>query len=246
MSVSAEKPGGTQPNLLGVGAAWLSVSSRGGRAAGTLVEALGAARKRGWRCGLLGLRGGDAAGSRLARGIVARGLDDLGVVYLDRPTPVSHPATGCADPAFGLFEFGMPKQLRRRHFRDAAAQADAVLVDTSLPAAALTRVLDTAAMPVLVVESEVGDAARLLPLLPRLHAVVVRETTLRRILDLSPTASLGTLSTAIGRYGARVLVAIGEPLGYRFSGGAFTLSGRPVRRGASLADAVAAELDALR
>lgn len=232
------------PYLLGVGAAWLSASPRESLAAGTLVEALCAARKQGWRCGLLGLRGGDAPGSRLARSIGARGLDDLGVVYLDRTTPVADRDGGCSGPAFGLFEFGMAKQLRRRHFRDAAARADAILVDTSLPAAALARVLDTATVPVVGVESEVGDAASLLPLLPRLRAAVIRETTLRRILGVAPTASLGTVSMALGRSGT--VVAVGEALSFRFSNGSATLGNHRDRRGEGLAKAVAAELAAVR
>jgi hypothetical protein len=246
VSDSAEAQGAKARCLLGVGAAWLSASPRGSRAAGALVEALCAARKQGWQCGLLGLRGGDAAGSRLARSIGARGLDDLGVVYLDRATPVEDRDGGCAGPAFGLFELGMAKQLRRRHFHDAAARADAILVDTSLPAAALARVLDTAAVPVLAIESAAGDAARLLPLLPRLRAAVMREATLRRVLGVAPAASLGTISTALGRNGAGTVVAVGEALSFRFTGGSATLGNHRDRRCAGLAEAVAAELAAIR
>lgn len=232
------------PYLLGVGAAWLSVSPQGNRAAGGLVAGLCAAKTRGWRCGLLSLRGGDAAGSRLARSISARGVDDLGVVYLDRPTPAADRDGSCADPAFGLFEFGIGKQLRRRHFRDAAARADAILVDDSLPPAALARVLNAAAVPVLAIESGIGDAARLLPLLQRLRAAVMREATLRRIIGVAPAASLGAVSAALGREGT--VVAVGEALSFRFSDGSATLAVHRDRRGTGLAEAFAAELAAIR
>jgi sugar/nucleoside kinase (ribokinase family) len=236
-----------RPRLLGVGAAWLAERPRGARAGGAVVDTLIAASKDGWRCGMLSLRGGDSAGSRLARSIAGRGIHDLGVVYLDRETPVERSGGDRTTPAFGLYEFGFSKQLRRRHFRDAAANADAIVVDTSLPEAALARLLQNAKIPVVAVESELGDAARLRPFLPDLAAVVLHEAILRRTLGLTRTASLGTIAGALAKAGATgVVIAVGEAVSFRFAGGSATLS-RPARtRVGALAAAAAAELAALR
>jgi sugar/nucleoside kinase (ribokinase family) len=136
------------PHLFAVGGAHMD---RRGRVAGphvpeasnpgTMREDVGggafnaarAAAQRGVSVSFMSLRGGDAAGQRVAEAIEEAGIEDCSAVFLDRTTP-SYTAiltregdlvTGLAD--MGLYDIGFARQLRRRRVRDAVAAADAIL-----------------------------------------------------------------------------------------------------------------------
>ncbi|MCR4269430.1 PfkB family carbohydrate kinase, partial [Nitratireductor sp. ZSWI3] len=110
---------------------------------GGVFNAARAAALRGAAVSLMSMRGGDAAGERVADAIERAGFEDLSAVFLDRATPsytaiLDHEGeliTGLAD--MELYELAFPKQMRRRKCREAAAAADAILCDANLPEAAI-------------------------------------------------------------------------------------------------------------
>ncbi|HVW57001.1 MAG TPA: carbohydrate kinase family protein [Rhizobiaceae bacterium] len=116
---------------------------------GGAFNALRNAVQRGVAGSLVSLRGGDSAGESVALAVEAAAIKDLSATFLDRATP-SYTAfidsggdviAGLADTA--LYEL-FPKQVMRRHIRDAIQSADAILADANLPAAALVRVASLA------------------------------------------------------------------------------------------------------
>ncbi len=209
--------------ILGVGAAWLAREGATLTVRGTVPEILGSVESVGFRSGLFSVRGGDEAGATLAQHLTTARIDDLSSTFLDRATPVEND-DGNRDPAFGLFEFALPKQLRRRSFRDAAARAAAVVVDCSLPEAAFSRALDATQAPVIGVETGVGDPVRLLMHANRFAALVFAEATARQVLDVRPRGSLGALRGALQeRQIACPLLAVNQAVSYRLNGAEATL-----------------------
>ena len=112
---------------------------------GGAFNALRNAAQRGIDCSLMSVRGADSAGENVARAILQANIRDLSAVFLDRAT-ASYTAlidrdgdviAGLAD--MELYEIVFAKQLRRSKARDEIADADAVLCDANLPAAALER-----------------------------------------------------------------------------------------------------------
>src|SRR5690606_13167646 len=128
---------------------------------------------------------GDRAGVSLARGIASLGFDDLSAVFMDRATPVADEDEEIPlGKAAGIYAAAFDKQLRRHPFRDAMAEATALVIDTSLSAAAISRAIEASKVPVAALACGLGDTARLLPFLPRLHAVALGEMELRAMLSL--------------------------------------------------------------
>lgn len=112
-------------------------------AGGGVFNAARMAVQRGVSVSLLSLRGGDAAGQRVAMAIEDAGIADFSATFLDRTTP-SYTAIlsetgdliiGLAD--MELYEIAFARQLRRRKIRDATAEADALLCDANMPAEAV-------------------------------------------------------------------------------------------------------------
>src|SRR3954469_4442092 len=112
---------------------------------GGAFNALRNAVQRDIGCSLMSVRGADSAGDNVARAIHDAKIRDLSAVFLDRAT-ASYTAlidrdgevlAGLAD--MELYEIVFAKQLRRSKARDEIAEADAILCDANLPAAALDR-----------------------------------------------------------------------------------------------------------
>jgi len=89
------------------------------------------------------VRGGDAGGRAVEESAAEFGVDYRPLTYLDRATP-SYSAVlerdgnlviGVAD--MSLYDWFSPRQLSRRIFRDAIAEADCILCDANLPEATL-------------------------------------------------------------------------------------------------------------
>jgi len=152
----------TPPRLLAIGGAHVDRRGRatvpfvtGASNPGIMQEEIGggvfnAARAASWRgaaVSLLSVRGGDAAGEAVGSAIAAAGIRDLSVTFLDRRTASytailddrGDVAAALADMA--LYDQVFVKQMGRRAARDAAAAADALLLDANLPAAAIGRAL---------------------------------------------------------------------------------------------------------
>lgn len=117
---------------------------------GVVFNALRNAMRRGVSASLLSVRGGDAAGDRVARAIADAGIDDLSAVFLDRSTP-SYTAlldrdgeliAGLAD--MGLYDLAFAKLLARSKVRESIAASDAILCDANLSEAALARLVASA------------------------------------------------------------------------------------------------------
>jgi len=147
-------------------------------AGGGMLNALRAARREGVAATLVSTRGGDAAGETVARAIAEAGIADHSAIFLDRSTP-SYTAildeTGDVVAALadmGLYDAAFERQLRRKGIREIVAGADHILTDANLPAAAIARLLDTAAgRPVHAIAISPAKAVRLAPHLARLDGL---------------------------------------------------------------------------
>lgn len=127
---------------------------------------------------LMSVRGGDAAGEAVASAVQRAGVLDLSAIFLDRATP-SYTAildrdgeviAALAD--MDLYEVAFPKQLRRSKLREVVAQADAVLCDANLPAAALETLCRSAGeKPVFAIAISPAKAPRLAGVLGSLRAL---------------------------------------------------------------------------
>ncbi|WP_173932121.1 carbohydrate kinase family protein [Chelativorans sp. Marseille-P2723] len=173
---------------------------------GSVFNAARAAAQRGCSVSLLSLRGGDAAGERVAEAIEAAGIEDLSANFLDRATP-SYTAilteqgdlvTALAD--MQLYEAAFAKQLRRRKLREAAMKADAVLCDANMPADAIAQLLDLAGDKwVYAIAVSPAKVGRLLPMLARFSCVFMNRGEACALTGISPEAP--------NRHLARELVA---------------------------------------
>ncbi|TPK72647.1 carbohydrate kinase family protein [Mesorhizobium sp. B2-4-17] len=142
---------------------------------GGVFNALRSTVRRGVSASLLSVRGGDAAGDIVSRGIAEAGIKDLSAVFLDRTTP-SYTAlidregeliVGFADMV--LYDLAFPKQIRRSKMREVVANADAILCDANLPASALERLVSLAAgKPVFAIAISPAKVTRLIPVLGEL------------------------------------------------------------------------------
>lgn len=140
--------------------------------AARIASALGAS------VSLMSLRGGDTAGEAVGAAVRAAGIKDLSAVFLDRATP-SYTAildqdgdvvAALAD--MELYEIAFAKQMRRSRLREAVAQADAVLCDANLPAAALTALCGAAgSKPIFAIAISPAKAVRLAGVLGSLSAL---------------------------------------------------------------------------
>jgi sugar/nucleoside kinase (ribokinase family) len=178
--------------------------------------------RRGVSVRLMSVRGGDAAGATVADAIKHAGIEDLSSVHLDRTTPgylalIDRDGTliaGLADMA--LYETAFARQLARRKLREAAAGADAVLLDANLPEAAVARLLRIApsGKPVFAIAISPAKVVRLAAFLPRIAALFMN---LREARVLAAAPSPADAATC-----ARILLAMG------LNGGTITDGGRPV------------------
>lgn len=174
---------------------------------GGTLNALRNAVQRGLACSLVSVRGGDAAGDRVAHALAEAGIADLSATFLDRATP-SYTAlldrngeliAGFAD--MGLYDLAFPKQLRRSSIRDAIGRHDAVLCDANVPQAGLERLVAASGdRPVFAIGVSPAKIVRMRVILPSLACMFmnVREAlALADIAEGGPAAIVGRLR-AIG------------------------------------------------
>lgn len=218
-------PGGPAPSVLLIGAAHVDRRARAGGPfhpaasnPGTLSDMPGGAafnagvalRALGCRVGLVGARGGDADGRRIAAEIEAVGLSDLSVTFLDRKTPTytailddrGELVAGVADMA--LYDRLGPKTLRRRVVRDAVARADALLIDANLPPDTIAAAIEAAeGRPVAAIGVSPAKVRRLLPVLPQLAAIFLSRAEAAALAEMTATTNLGLICKLFAELGAR-------------------------------------------
>ena len=182
----------TAPRLLAIGGAHLD---RRGQVSGeyipavsnpgTMREEIGGGAFNALRnavdCGVEGslfsVRGGDAAGLRVAGEVSDWRIEDLSVTFLDRATP-SYTAlldrngdliAGLADMA--LYDLALGRQMRRRGLRDAVAACDALLCDANMPADGIERLARLTDKPLHGIAVSPAKVVRLMGVLPRLDCL---------------------------------------------------------------------------
>lgn len=242
------------PHLLAVGGAHIDRRGRmagfyvpGASNPGTMREDIGGGAFNAVRCAvgrgiaasLLSVRGGDAAGESVARAIGEAGIRDLSAVFLDRTTP-SYTAlldrdgeliAGFAD--MGLYDLAFPKQMKRSKVREAVGEADAVLCDANLPAAALEQLLQHAAgMPAFAIAVSPAKAVRLTPVLGRLSVLFMNRRESAVLTGLEEHEAGSALVAALRGKGLKagvVTCGSGPVLGFDETG-VFALSPPAPRR----------------
>ncbi|WP_102959139.1 carbohydrate kinase family protein [Mangrovicella endophytica] len=147
---------------------------------------------------VVGARGGDTAGNEVAVAIARAGMIDAGVVWLDRRTP-SYTAVldcdgelivGVAD--MGLYDLLTARALSRKHFRDLAAKADALLVDANLPESGLRHLAALAdGRPIAAIGVSPAKAPRLGGILPFLSVAFLSKAEASALLDSLETEAHG-------------------------------------------------------
>ncbi|MEF2550612.1 carbohydrate kinase family protein [Aurantimonas sp. A2-1-M11] len=118
---------------------------------GSAFNAVQAMVQAGAGVSLHSARGGDPDGRRVTEAILALGVTDLSVTWLDRTTPTytavlddkGELVAGIADMA--LYDLMVPRLFTRSAVRTAIARADGILVDANLPAASIAAVTGQAA-----------------------------------------------------------------------------------------------------
>ncbi len=211
-------------------------------AGGGTLNALRNAVQRGVAARLVSVRGGDQAGELVARTLAEWEIDDLSATFLDRVTP-SYTAfldaegeliAGLADMT--LYEQAFPRIVGRRHVRAAIGEADAVLVDANVPAAALEAVAGMASGPVYAIAISPAKAGRLAGILDRLACLSLTRREIERLADGSdPADALRFLRD--GGCGSAIVSRGSEPLIGFDADGLFSLSPPPV---AAVADVTGA------
>lgn len=199
---------------------------------GGVFNALRTTVRRGVSASLLSLRGGDAAGETVARAIREAGIEDLSAVFLDRTTP-SYTAildaegelvVGFADMA--LYDLAFPKQMRRAKLREAAAAADALLVDANLPGSALERLAGLAQeKPIFAIAISPAKAVRLKPVLGRLACLFMNRREAAALTGLGqdvPPAEIVAGLRGLGLAGGVISAGAGPVVGFDTEG-AFTV-----------------------
>lgn len=214
--------------------------------------------RRGITVSLVSLRGGDVAGERVTLAIESAGIEDLSATFLDRATP-SYTAiltrdgelvTGLAD--MELYEIGFPKQLRRRKFREAAREADALLADANIPAEAFAFFAGLAPeKPLFAIAVSPAKAPRLLPSLGRISCLFMNRREACHLAGLSLGSEPRAAAKALASMGLRAGVITGGGMPALCFGQAllFEIAPPPARRiadvtgaGDALAGATAAAL----
>jgi sugar/nucleoside kinase (ribokinase family) len=224
------------PHLLGVGGAHIDRRGQvtatyvpgasnpgvlGEEVGGGVFNALRNARQRHVRASIISVRGGDMAGDAVARAIETSGISDLSAVFLDRSTP-SYTAllddkgdliAGLAD--MGLYEMAFPKQIARSKVRSAIAEADAILCDTNVPAAGLSRLFALrSSKPVYAIAISPAKAIRLDRLLPEIACLFMNGKEAARLAGMDDGAQAGALATALRAKGlaSGVITSGGNPV----------------------------------
>ncbi|MGD9913670.1 MAG: carbohydrate kinase family protein [Rhizobiaceae bacterium] len=220
-----------RPRLLVVGGAHIDRRGQvrgpyvpGASNPGTLSEEIGGggfnaarnAAQRGVSASMLSVRGGDAAGNAVAEAIRQARIADLSAVFLDRRT-ASYTAmvqedgeviAGLAD--MQLYDAAFPRILARSGFRAAAAEADAILCDANLPAAALARVAATG-KPLYGIAISPAKAVRLEGLLDAFSCLFLNRREASVLCGLPADADFVETAAALAAKGLRAAVVTAGP-----------------------------------
>jgi len=160
---------------------------------------------------LFSVRGGDAAGLRVAREAADWRIVDLSATFLDRATP-SYTAildrngdlvAGLADMA--LYDLALGRQMRRRSLRDAVAACDAILCDANMPAEGIERLARLAGKPLYAIAVSPAKAVRLTGALPRLACLFMNRREAAAVADRD-TEDVDELAQALMARGLRAAV----------------------------------------
>ena len=214
------------PRLLAIGGAHID---RRGRVCGDYVPAAsnpGAMReevgggafnalRNAIACGVQGslfsVRGGDAAGLRVAQEAADWRIADLSVTFLDRATP-SYTAildregdlvAGLADMA--LYDLALGRQMRRRSLRDAVAACDAVLCDANMPADGIERLARLSDKPIHAIAVSPAKVVRLTGVLPELACLFMNRREAAVVADVG-TDNVNDLAQGLAALGLRAAV----------------------------------------
>lgn len=199
---------------------------------GAVFNALRGAVRRGVSGSLLSVRGGDVLADTVSRAIVAAGIADLSVVFLDRTTPSNTTIidgdgaliVGLADMA--LYDLALAKQIRRAKVREAISTADAVLCDANLPSTALERLVALAAgKPVFALAASPDKAVRLAPVLDSLALLFMNRREAIALADVDIGAAEQDIADGLRRAGLKsgvVTADDGPVLGFD-EAGAFSI-----------------------
>lgn len=146
---------------------------------------------------LIAPRGGDGHGELVGRAVIAAGITDTPLTFLDRQTPTYSAIVdrdgdlviALADMA--LYDAVSPRQFSRRTVREAIASADHILTDANLPRDALVALTDTCARhhrrPSAIAVSP-AKVLRLLTVLPHLDVLFMNEREARSLLEATGQA----------------------------------------------------------
>lgn len=213
--------GGAHPDRRGrLNAPHIPATSNPGRMSeevgGGIFNAARIASRRGAAVSLMSLRGGDAAGSAVARAIEDAGFEDLSATFLDRATPsytaiLDHDGeliTGFADMA--LYDTAFPKQMRRSKARHAAEQADAILCDANMPEDAVARLAEIrAGAPLYAIAVSPAKAGRLTASFPQIAVLFMNVREARSLAGLDDEAALPRAIEALRALGLSAGVITG-------------------------------------
>ena len=170
---------------------------------GTMREEIGGgafnALRNAVACGVKGtlfsVRGGDAAGLRVAAEAADWRIDDLSVTFLDRATP-SYTAIierdgnlviALAD--MDLYRLFSPRRLQQRAMREAIAAAGLILTDANLPAetlTAMTTAAHDAGVPIAGIAISPAKVPRFAASLPALAFLFMNEAEARTLAGTAP------------------------------------------------------------
>lgn len=175
---------------------------------GVVFNALRTSVRRGVAGALVSLRGGDGAGEQIARTIAEAGIEDLSATFMDRSS-ASYTAlidrhgeliAGFAD--MGLYD-QFPRQLRRAALRQAMAEADAVLCDANLPAAALEAIGRHSAGPIYAIGISPAKVVRLTGILDRVACLFMNRKEAMTLTGQSGLSEPGELIKRLRATGLR-------------------------------------------
>lgn len=165
---------------------------------GVVFNALRTAVRRGVSGSLISLRGGDGAGEQIARTIAEAGIEDLSATFLNRSS-ASYTAlidrdgeliAGFAD--MGLYD-QFSRQLRRSSMREAMMDADAVLCDANLPAAALETIARHTAGPIYAIGISPAKVVRLAGILDRIACLFMNRKEAMALTGMAGPADAGEM-----------------------------------------------------
>lgn len=177
---------------------------------GPAYRAALALRQYGADVALFSARGGDADGAMMAGALLAAGIDDLALTWLDRASPsaltilddAGDRVTAVADLRLTGLLSG--RACSRRHLREAMAPCHALILDGHLPSSAIAYLLRAfAGRPMIALGASAAGVTRLLPQLPSLSLLVLTRGEAAALVDAPAKTGLGQLMEMLSAAGVR-------------------------------------------